>query len=155
MDNLIQKILNDIRVELTDEFDRNFSRKAFFDHPWPPRKMNGKGSLLIVTGKLRRSIRSRVDAGSVTWETSEPYAAIHNYGGHITVTAKMKRFFWYKYGATKDDSWKYMALMKVGSKIHIPQRQFIGDHPQVRKAVENVISDNMKNAIADFAKSFR
>ena len=155
MDKLIQNILNDIRVELTDEFDRNFSRKAFFDHSWPPRKMNGKGSLLIVTGKLRRSIRSRVDAGSVTWETSEPYAAIHNYGGHITVTAKMKRFFWYKYGATKDDSWKYMALMKVGSKIHIPQRQFIGDHPQVRKAVENVISDNMKNAIADFAKSFR
>ena len=155
MDKLIQKILNDIRVELTDEFDRNFSRKAFFDHSWPPRKVNGKGSLLIVTGKLRRSIRSRVDAGSVTWETSEPYAAIHNYGGHITVTAKMKRFFWYKYGATKDDAWKHMALMKVGSKIHIPQRQFIGDHPQVRKAVENVISDNMKNAVADFAKSFR
>lgn len=155
MDKLIQNILNDIQVELTDEFDRNFSRKAFFDHSWPPRKVNGKGSLLIVTGKLRRSIRSRVDAGSVTWETSEPYAAIHNYGGKIIVTAKMKRYFWYRFKVTKDDYWKHMALMKVGSKIHIPQRQFIGDHPQVRKAVENVISDNMKNAVADFAKSFR
>lgn len=151
----LAKILNDISIDLSDEFDRNFQRKAFFDRAWPPRKMNGRGSLLIVSGRLRRSIRCRVSSHSVTWETSETYAAIHNYGGSLTVTAKMKRFFWYKYRATKDDAWKHMALMKVGSKIHIPQRQFIGDHPQVRKAVENVISDNMKNAIADFAKSFR
>lgn len=152
MDKLIQNILNDIRVELTDEFDRNFSRKAFFDHSWPPRKVNGKGSLLIVTGKLRRSIRSRVDAGSVTWETSEPYAAIHNYGGHITVTAKMKRFFWYKYRATHNDSWKWMALMKVGTKINIPRRQFLGDHPQVRKRTEEIINRNLKNAVQQLSK---
>ena len=156
MDKLIQNILNDIRVELTDEFDRNFSRKAFFDRKWPPRKYpEHKGTLMMVTGKLRRSILSRTTESSVTWESSEPYAAIHNYGGKIIVTAKMKRYFWYKFKVTKDDYWKHMALMKVGSKIHIPQRQFIGDHPQVRKAVENVISDNMKNAVADFAKSFR
>ena len=75
MTDLKRKILNDLRVELSEEFDRNFQRKAFFDRPWPPRKMNGKGSLLMVTGKLRRSIRCRVDAVSVVWETSERYAA--------------------------------------------------------------------------------
>ena len=150
--DIIRKILNDLRVELSDEFDRNFQRKAFFDKSWPPRKMNGKGSLLMVTGKLRRSIRSRVDADSVVWETSERYAAIHNYGGSITVTAKMKKFFWYKYKVTKDDAWKWMALMKTGSVITIPQRQFLGDHPEVRKRAEAVVSRNLQRAAQELVK---
>lgn len=153
MTDLKRKILNDLRVELSDEFDRNFQRKAFFDQSWPPRKMrNPKGSLLMVTGKLRRSIRCRVDADSVVWETSERYAAIHNYGGTITVTAKMKKFFWYKHKATKDDAWKWMALMKVGSRITIPQRQFLGDHPQVRKRAEAIVSRNLQKAAQELVK---
>ncbi len=110
-----RKILNDLRVELSDEFDRNFQRKAFFDQPWPPRKMNGKGSLLMVTGK-------------------------------------MKKFFWYKHKATKDDTWKWMALMKVGTRIRIPQRQFLGDHPEVRKRCDAIISRNLQKAGQELAK---
>ena len=154
MTDIKRKILNDIRVELSDEFDRNFQRKAFFSQPWPPRKMNGRGSLLMVTGKLRRSIRSQATADSVIWETSEKYAAIHNYGGTATVTARMKRFFWYKYKATKDDAWKWMALMKVGTRITIPQRQFLGDHPEVRKRAESVISRNLQRFGQELAKRF-
>lgn len=153
--DIIRKILNDLRVELSDEFDRNFQRKAFFDKSWPPRKMNGKGSLLMVTGKLRRSIRSRVDADSVVWETSERYAAIHNYGGSITVTAKMKKFFWYKYKVTKDDSWKWMALMKTGVRITIPQRQFLGDHPEVRKRAEAVVNRHLQGYAQDIIRRIR
>lgn len=153
--DLKKKILNDLRVELSDEFDRNFQRKAFFDRPWPPRKMGKKGSLLMVTGKLRRSIRSRIEADSITWETSEKYAAIHNFGGTITVTAKMKKFFWYKYKVTKDDAWKWMALMKTGAKITIPQRQFLGDHPEVRKRAEAVIQRNLKKAADDLIKKLK
>ena len=152
MTDIKRKILNDIRVELSDEFDRNFQRKAFFGQPWPPRKMNGRGSLLMVTGRLRRSIRSQVTSDSVVWETSERYAAIHNYGGTIRVTAKMKKFFWYKYKVTKDDAWKWMALMKVGSQIVIPQRQFLGDHPEVRKRAEAVVSRNLQRFGQELAK---
>lgn len=153
--DLKHKILNDLRVELSDEFDRNFQRKAFFDKPWPPRKMNGKGSLLMVTGKLRRSIRCRVGTDSVTWETSEPYAAIHNYGGTITVTAKMKRYFWYRYNSTRDDAWRWMAMMKVGSKITIPQRQFLGDHTEVRRRAEAVVQRNLRQAAQDLIKKLK
>ena len=156
MIDIKRKILNDLRVELSDEFDRNFQRKAFFDQAWPPRKMrNPKGSILMVTGKLRRSIRSRVTSDSVVWETSEKYAAIHNYGGTITVTAKMKKFFWYKFKSTKNDTWKWMALMKVGAKITIPQRQFLGDHPEVRKRAEAVIQRNLRQAAQDLIKKLR
>ena len=32
--NLFTKILTDLKVELADEFDRNFERKAFFGKAW-------------------------------------------------------------------------------------------------------------------------
>ena len=152
MTDLNKKILNDIRVELSEEFDRNFQKKAFFDRPWPNRKSRGNGSLLMVSGKLRRSIRCSTGNDSVTWETSEAYAYIHNFGGTITVTAKMKRFFWYKFKATANAEWKWMALMKVGAKITIPQRQFIGDHPQVRRMVERIVNDNLTKAAQELVK---
>lgn len=33
-------ILNDMRVDLSEEFDRNFERKAFFSDKWKPRAHN-------------------------------------------------------------------------------------------------------------------
>lgn len=165
-DNFINDILNDIRVEVSEEFDRNFERKAFFTKPWKQRRREGKGTLLVQSGKLRRSIRARVVGQSVVFTSSEPYAAIHNDGGSITVTPKMRRFFWAKYyevagkvryrksgGISKAsmrhsaeaEAWRAMALMKTGSKIQIPQRQFIGDAPQVRKAVERITKEHIKD----------
>ena len=58
MNDLLKNILLDLRVETLDEFDRNFLRKAFFDRPWPDRKKEtGHGTLLVVTGRLHRSVR--------------------------------------------------------------------------------------------------
>ncbi|MFR9622335.1 MAG: hypothetical protein SNG97_06210 [Rikenellaceae bacterium] len=47
MSNIIDKIGNEVRIEVADEFDRNFERKAFFDKSWDKRK-NARGSLMIV-----------------------------------------------------------------------------------------------------------
>jgi Mu-like prophage protein gpG len=163
----IQRLLNDIRVDLSDEFDKNFSRKAFFNEKWQERKSDGKGSLLLATGKLRRSIRAKVVNESIVWTSSEIYALIHNEGGDITVTPALKAHFWKKYysvagkihysrsGTQRQNKtndrisslagfYKAMALMKVGSKIHIPKRQFIGFSPEVRKRIELVFKHNLK-----------
>lgn len=166
--DLLQKILTDIKVELSDEFDRNFERKAFFGKKWDKRKHEGKGTLLVQTGKLRRSIRAQVRGQSVVFSSSEPYSAIHNDGGTITVTAKMRRYFWAKYYETggkvkynksgsmskgsirlsqEAEMWRALALKKVGSKIAIPQRQFLGDAPEVRKAVDSIVANNMKQTV--------
>ena len=75
--------------------------------------------------------------------SSEPYTALHNEGGTITVTGKMKRFFWAKFKETGEVGWKYMALMKVGQVIKIPQRQFIGDGPETQKLIRDVIQSNL------------
>lgn len=135
----IKKILNDIKTELTDEFDRNFEREAFFSKPWNPKAPNG----LKLSGNLRNSIQSEVKGNSVVFTSQLPYAAIHNEGGEITVTAKMKKFFWAKYKETDEEMYKALALKKVGNKITIPQRQFLGDSPEVTKAIEQIIKENM------------
>lgn len=164
-------ILNDLKIELTDEFDRNFERKAFFDRKWPERKIpNNKGSLLVVKGGsgLRGSIRPNIEGESIAWRSNLDYATIHNEGGDITVTAQMKKFFWamyYKAGAAigkgsslRNDrlsgeaaTWKALALMKVGQKIKIPQRKFIGDHPMVDASIKRVVDEAVEQMNNDLA----
>ena len=87
---------------MTEEFDRNFERQAFFSEAWQRRKSPTRpgGTILVDTGDLRRSVSSRTTENSIIFYTDLPYAAIHNDGGEIKVTPKMKRFFWAKYYET-------------------------------------------------------
>lgn len=165
---IIKRILRDIQVELGDEFDRNFERQAFFSEAWARRKSSNRpgGTLLIDTGNLRRSVRSRTTENSITFFTDLPYASIHNDGGEIVVTAKMKRFFWYKYyeatgsfgrkknGERRNDKrtrqlsteaefWRFMALKRAGTTIHIPRRRFLGAGPEVERIVREIIEENL------------
>lgn len=98
-DQIIKNILRDIQVEMADEFDRNFERQAFFSEAWQRRKSPTRpgGHILVDSGGLRRSITSFQTENSIVFRTEHPAAAIHNEGGDIEVTAKMKRFFWHKY----------------------------------------------------------
>lgn len=177
---VFRRILSDIRVELGDEFDENFKRQAFFTQAWERRKSPTRpgGHILVDSGRLRQSITSRSTENSITFYTNEPHAAIHNDGGVIKVTAKMKRFFWHKYysatgsfGRKKDgsrrndmrnrqlsdeaDFWKAMALMKVGSTIKIPKRQFLGKSPEVEAAVREIIEENLTEYINDIDFNIR
>lgn len=168
MDDIIRRIINDIRIEYKDEFDKNFSRQAFFNQAWQRRKgpMRPGGATLINTGALRRSFNITTSGSTITFAYTKEYAEIHNTGGTITVTAKMKRFFWAKFyectgsfdrkkgGAksgnkrtvqlsTQAEFWKYMALKKIGSGIVIPRRQFVGTDPVVETTVKSIISENL------------
>lgn len=185
VNRLIRVTLKDIKVEALDEFDRNFEREAFFNDKWARRKYNDDESrgLLIKTGNLRRSITGRItDRDSVVIETTQPYAKIHNEGGTITVTRKMKKYFWWKYititgskrmkagipityserfSRKKDGTlrntkrnrelteeakfYRAMAMKKTGSKITIPKRQFIGNHPDLEKLLKEIFYNNAKN----------
>lgn len=165
---IFRQILRDIDVELKEEFDQNFERQAFFSEKWARRKSPTRpgGLILVDSGALRQSIRSEIRESSIVFMSDHPGAAIHNEGGEIKVTAKMKRFFWHKYyaatgsfGRRKDgsfrqdkknnqlsseaDFWKAMALMKVGATIKIPQRKFLGTSPEVEAAVRQIIEENL------------
>lgn len=97
-----------------------------------------------------------------------PYAAIHNDGGEIVVTEKMKRFFWHKYYeatgsfgrkkngerrndkrtrqlSTEADFWRFMALKRAGTTIRIPRRRFLGTGPEVERIVREIIEENLND----------
>lgn len=190
IDRYISKTLKDIKVEAADEFDANFNRQAFFNEKWARRKYNDDESrgLLVQSGTLRRSITADVtDRDSVLVQTTVPYARFHNEGGTITVTSRMKKYFWWKYitivgskrpkagtattyserfqrkknGELRNNRrnrelteeakfYKYMALKKTGSKITIPKRQFIGNHPDLEKLLKAIAE---KNAIEIFSSN--
>lgn len=161
MKQFTRQLLQDIKRDLLEKFDRNFESKSFFGKPWSATKLNKRGTLMMRSGKLSNSIKASVNADTITFTSALPYASIHNEGGTITITPKMQKFFWAMYyksagaitfsvktkkaNATKRNQnlsaeasyWKSLALKKVGDKLHIEQRQFIGDHPQVRKTVEH------------------
>jgi phage gpG-like protein len=168
MQAVVRNILRDLRVELTDEFDKNFERQGFFSEAWQRRRspVRPGGTTLVDTGALRRSIGSRIEGDSIVFTSTLPYAAIHNEGGEIAVTARMRRYFWAKYyeasgsfGRRKDGSrrqdkrtkrletaaefWKCMALMRVGQKIRIPKRAFLGYAPEVEQSVREIIEENL------------
>ena len=163
---IIRNILSDIRVELGDEFDRNFERQAYFNEAWERHRspLRQGDTLLIDSGALRGSVQSRTTEDSITFYTNLPYAAIHNEGGEIVVTERMKRYFWRKsyeasggFGRTKSGAlrnnkrnrrltteaefYKAMALKKVGTTIKIPRRQFLGTGPEVERIVCGIVED--------------
>ncbi|PKP15202.1 MAG: hypothetical protein CVU07_10975 [Bacteroidetes bacterium HGW-Bacteroidetes-23] len=158
--DLTDDLLKGIDVDLSSAFDRNFENKSFFDKSWPKEKLfNRKGSLLARTNSLRKSIRSVRGPGQVSWLSSLPYASIHNEGGEVVVTAKMKKFFWAMFykssGAVSETKkgkvrnnernrrlnveatqWKALALQPVGKVMKVEERRFIGPHPQVDSIVK-------------------
>lgn len=96
---IIRNILRDIRVDMADEFDKNFERQAFFNEAWERRKSPTRPGdrALVNTGGLRRSIRVRETDSSIIFYTDHPAAAINNEGGDIVVTQRMKMFFRHKF----------------------------------------------------------
>lgn len=162
--NLKRRILADLKVELLDEFDRNFERRAFFDRPWPERSYpGGRGSLLQVTGRGRRSFRGTILQNGVEFSTDTPYMGLHNRGGKIKITPRMRKFFWAMYykngGKSKTPGaaaryWRNLALTKKDA-ITIPQQQIIGDHPRIRQVAREVIHQDMQSAFRELAKALR
>lgn len=148
-ENLLRNILSDMKVELGEMFDRNFERKGFFGDKWAPRKNpKAKGSLLHVTGKMRRSIRAAISGNGVRFTSALPYTGLHNEGGKFTqhVGAHSRKI---KRGPNKG---KTYAVRSHSRTMTMPQRQFIGDHAEVREAIQGIVRDNVHDFFSQLAK---
>lgn len=150
----------------------NFRRGSFYGKPWekPLRSKigfsgpdyspltSGANNLMLSTDYIPLT-------GKVIIQNRLVYAPIHNYGGEIAVTKKMKGFFWSRYRnaggydkgkmSKEAEFWRNMAIKKVGSTIRIPQRQFMGDHPEVSKIVNDVINQELTKIATNGITSHR
>lgn len=112
---------------------------------------------LYNTGILMHSIR-KIDGDKYTVivESDTKYSEIQNDGGYITVTEAMKKHFWKLYYESMDKSksgktkgtltkraklCKSIALMPVGKKIKVPQRQFMGNSQSLMNLIDNKLHE--------------
>ena len=156
-----------VGAKVRNSIRQNFRQGSFYgSEPWqqPLRRTAFGGQPYKTLTSDRNHLMMSVDyipsPGRVTLRTTVPYASIHNEGGQIKVTKKMKGYFWAKYheaggyqkkGMTPEAAfWRNMALKRVGSKITIPKRQFMGEHPEV----DRIINDVINKELLEFANKF-
>lgn len=156
-----------------EHFQENFRKGGFVNdglHPWPSSRRlasgdsgasSNYGTLLSSRKHLYKSIKYIPGDARVKVSNDLVYAPIHNWGGNIPVTPRMKRFFWAQYrevtGKSKSPTqgkkrgkqgkaakaqetpeakfWKRMALTKK-KHLHIPQRQFLGPSKELTTMIE-------------------
>lgn len=162
-DKFMQNVLKDIKVELDEEFDRNFERKAFFDRPWAPLSPNYKpknGSMLDRTGALRRGLKSRISGpSSILYYNNVKYAGIQNEGGTIrqdfVPTPRMRKRAMAKYKKSKSkEDMKVAVAKRIKRTITIPARPFVGDHPRVWEIAADIAAEHTAKAINDEMRKF-
>lgn len=170
-------------VSLTKQ---RFTDSAFNGRKWQEpyrRKLSFKGTqasyktLLSGTNHLRDSTYFKPEPGKVYIRNQVDYAQIHNEGGTIKVTAKMKRYFWYRYAAAKGARlvkkqgglrktkgnealtreamfWRNMALKREGSAIRMPRRHFFGPDANMEKEIRKIIEREMQLFIKNYGTYF-
>ena len=150
--NIYDDILRDARVKLTEMFNNNFREQGFFGRKWvatkaSKRSTRGAGSILIVTGAMRRSIRSMVRGMAVVFTSNLPYTALHNEGGNFSVTVRA-------HSRTNKKTGNTYTVSSHSRQMSMPQRQFIGDHEKVQQALGDIVYKNLKEFSQRLADDF-
>lgn len=147
-----------VSVAMENHAKDNFRQGGFVDgglHPWKTtlRQKYGKGAdakytpLLSREQNLMNANKHRYEPFKAIAYNDATYAAIHNFGGRITVTPRMKRFFWARFKDTGTEMYKFLALKRVGSSIIIPRRQFIGDSRELTAKVTGIVERELNKIL--------
>lgn len=138
--DLQRRLLRILEIEAVKSVRLNFQRQGRPER-WRNKLIpDGRKILSGKTGDLFSSISSGVDESRnrVVIKFGVSYAQIHNEGGRIPVTKKMRKYFWARYYETKKEVWKNMAMNKKGY-IEIPKREFAKlTEEDVQRIVSNI-----------------
>lgn len=150
--NIYDDILRDARVKLTEMFKNNFREQGFFGQRWVATKVSktnkrGKGSILVVTGAMRRSIRSQIRGMAVVFSSNLPYTALHNEGGKFSVTIRA-------HSRTNRKTGNSYSVRSHSRQMNMPQRQFIGDHELVQQALGEIVFKRLQEFSQNLADNF-
>jgi phage gpG-like protein len=156
-------------AEMLDSVDDNFRTESFFGAPWAPRvvqKGNDGRAILVQTGYLRRSLQLKTSGLTVTIFTDAPYAEIHNEGGTIQGAVQVEAYTRHVYNTSevqgpkrkdgeRDKRYKQRTRESKGTQqvrahtrnvhLEIPQRQFMGEHPELDSRLKALIEAGLDN----------
>jgi phage gpG-like protein len=105
-------------------------------------KHNNNRGILNPGGKMYRAIKYQVSDNTVSVGVdlkTIPYAQIHNEGGKIPITPKMRGYFMAKFRETGNPFWFNMSRHK-GNTITMPKRQFLAMTPELKAEITKTIT---------------
>lgn len=131
----------------------NYYKQNFNEGGWNGRQwqtpIRRKAGFLGLAGRHRTltsdkntlmgAFKKEVSPGKVTITNPVVYAAIHNDGGTITVTARMKKYFWARYieiaGSKKSNKAAKYSLTKKGNMRKSKRNEALSAEAQFWKAM--------------------
>lgn len=149
-------ILEIVAIESINHFKQSFEDEGFTDRSldkWDTRKTKrlsrNESKTLSDRGELSESIDYRIDGNTIIIFSDKPYAQIHNEGGTITVTPKMRSFFLFKMQEAIDygsiEIAEFWRAMFFSDEIKMPKRQFIGKSEMLDAKVIDKIMRELDN----------
>lgn len=169
------QVLNRLRTSLGRPFAKRmvskfqtatveFSKERFvkkdwinkISRKWAPRKKRDRGSLMVRTGRLKRSIR-KMENGAVG--TDVPYAEIHNSGGNVraNVTVRAHSRKRTKRAVSEKTGKKLKKRVSAGNgqvKSHtrkinfrMPKRQFLGESERLNRKLQTILSQEIQTQV--------
>ena len=130
----------------------NFSKERFVKKDWlngtsrqnwDKRKKADRGSLMVRSGRLKRSIRKMSEGDYFVYVgTDVPYAQIHNEGGEINKTVTVRT-----HSRTRKGRTETVKSHRRKMNIKMPKRQFLGDSNALAKRLERFANVEINNEI--------
>ncbi|ROI02887.1 hypothetical protein EGH90_12390 [Kaistella haifensis] len=164
--SFMRRLVNRSGVVAVNFSKERFVRKDWLDgnsrQTWEKRKRKDKGSLMVRSGRLKRSIRKMSEGDYFVYiGTDVPYAKAHNEGGEITKTVNVRSHKRKKTThasvnlRTRKKSRKRVATGETYTvksyqrkmNLTLPKRQFIGDSAALAKRIERFASVEINNEI--------
>lgn len=150
--NLHRRLLDEASIRALRFSKERFRQKNWIDttpQKWKPRQRRDRGSLMIRSGRLKRSIRVlNKTATSVTIGTDVPYARIHNEGGTIREKVFVKQH------SRKRAPRQNRGTGKIQVKAHtqmmntqVPPRPFIGESRALLNKIEKKMNKLAQNIL--------
>ncbi len=134
----------------------NFSKERFIRKNWvessreswkPSRSRRGRGSTLVRSGRLKRSIRKvRVTQNYVIIGSDVPYAQIHNEGGSINKTVTVGKHQ-RRNSRGRNSGNITVKAHKRRMSTTIPKRQFIGESAVLARRIERMMAAEIKHIL--------
>lgn len=104
-------------------------------HSEEQKRAAARGSLMVKSGRLKRSIRKiKVTRNSVTIGTDVPYAKAHNEGETINQTINIK-----SHSRTRKGREHRVKAHRRKRTIKLPERRFIGESAILLRRIERLV----------------
>jgi phage gpG-like protein len=146
-------------VEWLKLTQRNFDNEGWTEggatEKWKARTTTWQtNKVLTKRALLRNSIRARSEEGKVVIGidiSTIPYAQIHNEGGEIAVTPKMRKYFLAMFMKLRSTAGTQEALfwlhMSRAKKIVIPKRPYLGFNKDLIQILSEIITEQFNELL--------